>query len=119
MSPDLVAKDELIASGWKERQVDAVLDEPDEAGPSGHWMNTHGKPYYFKDRVEVASFRIGLGSIRPPETWWRKWEHSEKPTSLPELTIDFHSLANLVIDHASRKFGALRLSHRACHKFCV
>lgn len=111
MSPDLVAKDELIASGWKDRQIDAALDEPDEVGPSGHWMNTYGKPYYFRDRAELASYRIGLSSLRPPEAIWQKWLQSEKPTSLPELTIDFHRLADLVISGASRQFWSLRLSH--------
>jgi hypothetical protein len=59
MGPDLVSKDELIAAGWKDRQVDAALDEPDEHGPSGHWRSTSGKPYYHKDRVSVAAYRIG------------------------------------------------------------
>jgi hypothetical protein len=66
MMPDLVSKDELIAVGWKDRQVDAALDEPDEHGPSRHWQNTSGTPYYRKDRVAVAAYRTGLTNRSPP-----------------------------------------------------
>jgi len=101
----------MIAAGWKERQIDAALDEPDEVGPSGHWMNSYGTPYFYRDRAELASYRIGLSTQRPPEALWLKWAHSKKPTALPELTIDFHRLADLVVSGASRRFRSLRLSH--------
>jgi hypothetical protein len=36
-------------SGFSQQYLSG--DEPDEHGPSGHWQNTSGKPYYYKDRV--------------------------------------------------------------------
>ncbi len=111
MTPKLISKNELLDAGWKERQVDAALDEPDEFGPAGHWLNTRGKPYYLKDRVSIAAFRLGLTRERPLETDWKKWAQSEKPTSPPELTVDFHRIADTCITSASRQFWSLRLSH--------
>ena len=51
MNQDLLSKDDLLSMGWTARQVEAALDEPDEVGPSGHWYNSNGKPYYLRDRV--------------------------------------------------------------------
>lgn len=111
MNPDLASKEELFAAGWKERQIDAALDEPDEVGPSGHWLNTSGKPYYDRDRVAVAAYRIGLRLEKPLDAQWTKWEKSDKPSSLPLLTIDFHRLADECMKGASHQFRSLRLSH--------
>ena len=111
MSPNLISKDELIAAGWNSRQIHAALDEPDEVGPSGHWLNASGKPYYERERVAVAAFRIGLSDDEPSPNVWTKWARSELPTSLPTLTMSFHRLADSCIDGASHKFSSLRLSH--------
>jgi hypothetical protein len=111
MRPELVSKDELIAAGWKNRQVDAALDEADEHGPSGHWRNTSGKPYYYKDRVAVASYRIGLTDQRPTDAQWKRWADSIEPTAPPLLTFDFHRLADRGIPDVSRRLWSLRLSH--------
>jgi hypothetical protein len=111
MRPDLVSKDEMIAAGWKDRQVDAALDEPDEYGPSGHWRNTSGKPYYYKDRVAVAAYRTGLTKQKPIDEQWKRWADSIEPTAPPLLTFDFHRLANECIPNVSGHFWSLRLSH--------
>lgn len=105
------SKEELIARGWKAAQIDAVLDRADEFGPSGHWLNRTGKPYYLQDRVEVAAYRVGLASERPEDSLSNKWVFSEKPTSRPELTVDFHRLAEAVKEGASQALWSLRLCH--------
>jgi hypothetical protein len=105
MTPDLVSKDELIAAGWKDRQVDAALDEADEFGPSGHWRNTTGKPYYNRDRVAVASYRIGLTDQKPTDAQWKRWSNSIEPTAPPLLTFDFRAPADEAIPYVSGRFG--------------
>jgi hypothetical protein len=110
-SDGLVEKEELIRSGWRDRQINAALDEADEFGPSGHWLNITGKPYYDVGRVEIASYRIGLSSKKPNTPLWLKWENSVKPTSIPVLAFDFHYLANKCKPGSSREFWSLRLSH--------
>jgi hypothetical protein len=111
MDPDLISKDALLAAGWTARQIEAALDEPDEVGPSGHWLNTSGKPYYRRERVEIAAYRIGLSDKEPLPDHWDRWISSERPTSLPEFTLDFHRLADECVPQASRQFGSLRLTH--------
>jgi hypothetical protein len=111
MTPDLVSKDELIAAGWKDRQVDAAMDEPDEHGPSGHWLNKSGKPYYYKDRVAVAAYRTGLTERKPTDAQWERWADRIEPTAPPLLTFDFHRLADKGIPNVSNRFWELRLSH--------
>jgi hypothetical protein len=111
MSPNLVSQEELLAVGWKKRQIEAALDEPDEVGPSGHWLNTSGKPYYDRDRAAVAAYRIGLQKELPTDAQWRKWARSTRPTSLPVLTADFHRIADAWLPGVSNRFWSLRLSH--------
>jgi hypothetical protein len=111
MSPNLVSQEELMAVGWKKRQIEAALDEPDEVGPCGHWLNTSGKPYYDRDRVAVAAYRIGLQKERPTEAQWRQWADSARPTSLPVMTADFHDLAEACQPGVKNQFWSLRLSH--------
>lgn len=111
MSPNLVSQEELVALGWTKRQIEAALDEPDEVGPSGHWLNTSGKPYYDRDRVAVAAYRIGLRKERPTDAQWQKWARGASPTSLPVMTADFHRLAESCKLGVSRRFRSLRISH--------
>ncbi len=111
MMPDLISKAELIAAGWKNRQIDAALDEPDERGPSRHWANTWGEPYYYKDRVAVAAYRTGLAAQKPTDAQREKWADSIQPTAPPLLTFDFHRLADKGIPGVSGRFWSLRLSH--------
>lgn len=111
MSRDVLSKEDLIAAGWKSRQIDAALDDPDETGPSGHWMNKSGKPFYLRERAEVAAYRIGLSPQAPSAEVWDRWKDSERPTSLPLLTFDFHKLAEKCMPGVSREFWSLRLSH--------
>jgi hypothetical protein len=110
-SMGLYSKEELISAGWKERQIQAALDEADEFGPSGHWLNTTGKPFYDKGRIEIAAYRIGLSNTKPDAALWSKWENSIKPTSTPVLSFKFHYLANECKPGISREFRSLRLSH--------
>lgn len=111
MSPDLISKQELLAAGWNERQIDAALDRPDEVRPSGHWLNTYGKPYFLRERVAVAAYRIGLAEQKPEASIWEKWVNHESPTFPPELTFDFHRLAGACLPGSSRELGRLRISH--------
>ena len=112
MNPeDFISKEELLLTGWKEREIAGALDEPDEFGPSGHWLNTSGKPYFDRDRVAVAAYKIGLKTDKPLAAQWSKWDQSDKPSSLPLLTFDFHRLAEEGLRGASRQFSSLRLSH--------
>lgn len=111
MRSDLCSKDDLIAVGWKARQIDAVLDDPDEVGPSGHWLSSSGKPYYLRDRVAVAAFRTGITEQKPTADVWNKWKSSAKPTSTPVSTFDFHRIADDCHAGTSRKFRSLRLTH--------
>ena len=111
MSPNLVSQEELVALGWTKRQIEAALDEPDEVGPSGHWLNTSGKPYYDRDRVAVAAYRIGLRKERPTDAEWQKWARGASPTSLPVMTADFHRLAEACLPGVTDRFWSLRLSH--------
>lgn len=111
MSPNLVSQEDLMAVGWTKRQIEAALDEPDEVGPSGHWLNTSGKPYYDRDRVAVAAYRIGLQKERPTDAQWHKWADSVLPTSLPVMTADFHRLADACHPGVANRFWSLRLSH--------
>lgn len=111
VSPNLVSQEELVALGWTKRQIEAALDEPDEVGPSGHWLNTSGKPYYDRDRVAVAAYRIGLRKERPTEAQWHKWASGASPTSLPVMTADFHRLAEACQPGFTGRFWSLRLSH--------
>lgn len=100
-----------MAVGWTKRQIEAALDEPDEVGPSGHWLNTSGKPYYDRDRVAVAAYRIGLQKKRPTSAQWQRWAGDRLPTSLPVMTADFHRLAEACQPGVTRRFWSLRLSH--------
>ena len=111
MREDLISKDELIDDGWPNRQVDAALDAPDAVGPCGHWLNPHGKPFYNRERVAVAAYRMGLSDEAPPESHWAWWKNSLQPTCLPQLTFDFHRLANAYLPGSSHEFWSLRLSH--------
>jgi len=111
MRNDLCSKDELIAEGWSARQIDAALDEPDEVGPSGHWLNTSGKPYYLRERVSVAAFRTGITEQRPNADVWERWINCDKPTSIPVLTFDLHRIANECQAGIGSKFRSLRISH--------
>ena len=112
MNPEeLISKEELLLTGWTERQIDAALDEPDEVGPSGHWRNTSGKPYFDRDRVAVAAYKIGLKNEKPLHAQWSKWNLSNKPSALPLLTVDFYHLAEATVKGASRQFSSLRASH--------
>lgn len=111
MSPNLVSQEELVALGWTKRQIEAALDEPDEVGPSGHWLNTSGKPYYNRDRVAVAGYRIGLRKERPTDAQWQKWSGGASPTSVPVMTADFHWLAEACLPGVTDRFWSLRLSH--------
>jgi hypothetical protein len=111
MSTDSLSKQELIASGWTERLIDAALDEPDEVGPTGHWLNTSGKPLYHPDRVAVAAYRIGLTDKKPEPAIWSAWIGGEKPTAMPLMTSDFHRIAEACIPGSSREIRTLRISH--------
>lgn len=111
MSPNLVSQEELMAAGWKKRQIEAALDEPDEVGPAGHWLNTSGKPYYDRVRAAVAAYRIELQKERPTDAQWRKWADGAQPTSLPVMTADFHRLAEACLPGVTHRFWSLRLSH--------
>jgi hypothetical protein len=111
MSTDSLSKQELIASGWTERLIDAALDEPDEVGPAGHWLNTCGKPYYHPDRVAVAAYRIGLTYKKPAPAIWNAWFAGEKPTAMPLMTFDFYRIAEACIPGSSREIRTLRISH--------
>lgn len=111
MRPSLVSQEELMAAGWKKRQIEAALDEPDEVGPAGHWLNTSGKPYYDRNRVAVAAYRIGLQKERPTDAQWRKSAGGAQPTSLPVMTADFHQLAEAYLPGVTSRFWSLRLSH--------
>jgi hypothetical protein len=111
MSTNSLSKEELIASGWSERQIDAALDEPDGVGPAGHWLNTSGKPYYHPDRVAVAAYRIGLTDQKPEPTIWNAWIAGEKPTAMPLMTFDFYRIAEACIPGSSREIRTLRISH--------
>lgn len=111
MTPNLVSQEELVALGWTKRQIEAALDEPDEVGPSGHWLNTSGKPYYDRDRVAVAAYRIGLREERPTDAQLQKWSGRASPTSLPVMSADFHRLAEACQPGVSRRFRSLRISH--------
>lgn len=112
MSAKLFSKDDLIAAGWNDRQIDAALDAPDDVGPSGHWLNSSGKPYFRADRVAVAAYRIGLNPRGPTPAEWAKWETSASPTCRPLLTFNFHRLASVGLKDAAHQFWSLRLSHR-------
>lgn len=111
MNSSLVSQRELLELGWTRRQIEAALDEPDDVGPCGHWLNTSGTPYYNRDRVSVAAYRIGLQKERPTETQWRDWAGGTAPTSLPVMTTDFHRLAEKCQPGVANRFGSLRLSH--------
>jgi hypothetical protein len=89
----------MIGAGWKDRQVDAALDEPDQ------------QPYYYKDRVAVAAYRAGLTKQKPTDEQWKRWADSIEPTAPPLLTFDFHRLANECIPNVSSQFWSLRLCH--------
>jgi hypothetical protein len=111
MSTDSLSKQELIASGWTERLIDAALDEPDEVGPAGHWLNTCGKPYYHPDRVAVAAYRIGLTNQKPAAAIWDVWVPGPKPTTLPLMTFGFHRMAEACKPGARRHIRGLRIAH--------
>jgi hypothetical protein len=111
MSTDSLSKQELMASGWTERLIDAALDEPDEVGPAGHWLNTCGKPYYHPDRVAVAAYRIGLTDQQPAAAIWDVWVPGAKPTALPLMTFDFHRMAKACKPGARRHIRGLRIAH--------
>lgn len=72
VNKELVSKEELMANGWPSRLVDEALDLPDETGPSGHWLNTHGKPYYLRERVEIAWYRMGRTDTAPDPAAWAR-----------------------------------------------
>lgn len=112
MNNDLMSKNDLLGMGWSARQIEAALDEPDEEGASRHRYNLNGKPYYLRDRVEVAAFSIGLTDKKPSRGQWRRWDADPRPTCLPVLTLDFRGLADMCISEVSREFWRLRLSHR-------
>jgi len=112
MNPEeFVSKDDLLAAGWTALKIDAALDEADEVGPTGHWLNTAGKPYYHRDRVAVAAYRIGLKSEMPLSAQWTTWAQKAKPTALPLATFNFHRLADVVLSSENERFFSLRLSH--------
>lgn len=89
MRPNLVSQEELMAAGWKKRQIEAALDEPDEVGPAGHWLNTSGKPYSDRDRAAVAAYRIGLQKERPTDAQWRKWADGARCVGIVERLRQF------------------------------
>jgi len=111
MRTELLSREDLLSAGWTDRQIDAALDEGDQYGPSGHWLNTTGKPYYDRGRVAVAAYRVGLRTRKPPAALWKEWSTSERPSCLAELTFNFHRLAALCIEGAAHRFWSLRLSH--------
>ena len=109
--PEFITVQELLAEGWKERQITAALDRADDFGPSKHWFNTTGTPLYYRDRVAVAAFRCGISGTKPGEDLWKKWKDSHRPTSLPVLTFDFHRLADEVLPGSRSEIWELRLAH--------
>jgi hypothetical protein len=111
MSSKTLSREELISVGWSDRLIDAALDAADEYGPSGHWLNKTGKPYYDEERVKVAAFKTGISKIQPNQKQLALWGASERPTSLPLLTFNFHRLADVCDPSVSREFWSLRLSH--------
>lgn len=111
MTSKTMSREELIDAGWSDRSIDAVLDAADEYGPSGHWLNKIGKPFYDQDRVNVAAFRTGISKSQPNEKLLTFWAASDRPTSFPLLTFNFHRLADVCDPSASREFWSLRLSH--------
>lgn len=111
MKSQLLSQEQLFSMGWKKRQIEAALDEPDETGPSGHWLNTSGKPFYDAGRVAVAAYRIGIQDSPPTSDQWSKWAHGASPTSLPILTCNFHRLAEAHLPGVVGNFRSLRISH--------
>jgi hypothetical protein len=107
------SREDLINDGWSDRSIDAALDAADEYGPSGHWLNKIGKPFYDAERVTVAAFKTGISKTRPSEKQLVFWGASEQPSSLPLLTFNFHRLAEVCDPSVSREFRSLRLSHPA------
>jgi hypothetical protein len=64
--PSLFSKSELLKRGWTERQIGLALDEADEYGPSNHWLNEYGEPFYDADRVEIAAHYLGISGFPKP-----------------------------------------------------
>lgn len=116
MDSKWISRDELVASGWNKRQVEAALDEPDAIQATGFLGSANGKPFYDRGRVTVAAYRIGLRAERPAEADWREWVGGARPTSLPVLTVDFHRFAEHCLPDATHRFAALRLMQRIASK---
>ena len=111
MDSNFLVMRQLLAMGWTERMVKAALDEPDEVGPAGHWLNTSGKPYYHPGRVAVAAYRVGLADHKPDLSTWNTWVSGAKPTGLPIVTFDFHRIAGACKPGARGHLDGLRICH--------
>lgn len=93
MDSEFISRQELYSKGWNLRSVVKGLDVADKFGPINHPLNVIGTPFYNKDRVTVAEYRIGLSTVVPSEKIWNKWKESERPTSFPISDFNFLLLA--------------------------
>lgn len=97
---------------WSQRELDRIFDDPDEHGPSRHYLNPIGEPLYEKNRVRVARWRAGKGR-RPPMTAEElAWcDRSPRPTCAPVLVVNFHALAEAYRPGVKSQLWGERLSH--------
>lgn len=108
---ELLSRSQLVAAGWKVRQIDACLDGPDDRGPVRHWLGTLGEPLYDSSRVAVAAFRVGLRPEAPSDEDLFRWSLSHRPSSPPLKTFRFHRLVGAFAPDLVGPIRDLRISH--------